>query len=68
MEKTILKVGGMTCKHCANAVTNAVAGVAGTKDVFVDLEAGQASFYYDPSQASLDAIKAAIREEEYTVD
>ena len=67
MEKITLKVGGMSCEHCAKAVTNAVAGVAGTADVAVDLEAGSVSFNYDPARASLETIKAAIKEEEYTV-
>ena len=67
MEKITLKVGGMSCEHCAKAVTNAVAGVTGTADVAVDLEAGQVSFKYDPETASLETIKAAITEEEYTV-
>ena len=66
MEKITLKVGGMSCEHCAKAVTNAVAGVAGTADVAVDLKAGQVSFKYDPARASLEAIKAAITEEGYT--
>ena len=67
MEKIILKVDGMSCEHCVKAVTNAVSGIAGTEDVMVDLEAGSASFNYDPSRASLDNIKAAIIEEGFTL-
>jgi len=68
MEKMTLKVGGMSCEHCVKAVTSAVTGVAGTEDVFVDLEAGQVSFCYDPAQTPLEAIKAAITEEDFSVD
>jgi len=67
MEKITLNVGGMSCEHCVRAVTNAVAGVAGTADVAVDLKAGLVSFNYDPARASLEAIKAAITEEEFSV-
>jgi len=67
MEKITLNVGGMSCEHCAKAVTNAVAGVAGTADVAVDLKAGRVSFLYDPAEASLEAIKEAIIGEEFSV-
>jgi len=68
MEKITWKVGGMSCEHCVKAVTNAVAGIEGTADVEVDLEAGHVSFTYDPAIASLDAIKDAIVEEEFEVN
>jgi len=68
MEKITLKVGGMSCEHCAKAVTNAVAGIAGTEDVAVDLEAGHVSFSFDPDRASLEAIKEAIIGEEFSVN
>jgi len=67
MEKTVLKVDGMSCEHCARAVTNAVSGVSGTKDVLVDLKNGTVSFNFDSGKAALDAIAAAITEEGYTV-
>jgi len=68
MEKITLKVGGMSCEHCAKAVTNAVVGIAGTDDVAVDLEAGHVSFTYNPAQATLEAIKEAIIGEEFSVN
>jgi copper chaperone len=67
MEKTVLNVDGMSCEHCARAVTNAVSGVSGTKDVSVDLKNGTVSFSYDSGKAALDAVAAAITEEGYTV-
>ena len=67
MERMVLKVDGMSCEHCARAVTNAVAGIAGTANVSVNLKAGTASFDFDSGKASLDAIAAAITEEGYTV-
>jgi copper chaperone len=67
MEKVVLKVDGMSCEHCARAVTNAVAGIAGTANVSVDLKAGTASFDFNPGKAPINAIAAAIAEEGYTV-
>jgi len=67
MENIGLKVDGMSCEHCARAVTNAVAGIAGTANVSVDLKAGTVSFDFDSDKAALDAVAAAITEEGYTV-
>jgi len=67
MEKVVLKVDGMSCGHCAKTVTNAVAGIDGTANVSVDLEAGTVSFDFDSGKAALDAVAAAITEEGYTV-
>jgi copper chaperone len=41
---TTIKIKGMSCQHCVMAVTKALAGIAGTKDVRVDLQKGEASF------------------------
>ena len=38
-----LRVGGMTCSHCANAVARALRDAAGNADVSVDLAAGCAT-------------------------
>ncbi len=39
-----IKIRGMSCQHCVMAVTKALTGIAGIKDVRVDLEKGQATF------------------------
>jgi len=67
MEKMVLKVDGMSCEHCARAVTNAVSGISGTQDVSVDLKTGTVSFTFDSGKAALDAIAATITEEGFTV-
>ena len=66
MEKILLKVEGMSCEHCARAVSNAVTG-AGATDAAVDLKNGTVSFKADPAKVRLEAIKSAITEEGYTV-
>lgn len=42
MEK--IKIYGMTCPHCAQAVTKALSNILGLKDVQVNLEKGEATF------------------------
>jgi copper chaperone len=41
--KTI-KIKGMTCRHCVMAVTKALSGIDGIRNVKVNLEKGEASF------------------------
>jgi len=59
-----LQVKGMTCGHCAMAVTRAVKEVDPTADVKVDLE--RASVRVD-SKAAAPAIAAAITDAGYEV-
>jgi len=41
---TTIKIKGMSCQHCVMAVTKALGGVEGIKDIRVDLEKGEATF------------------------
>jgi copper chaperone CopZ len=43
MTSATYQVTGMTCEHCARAVTTELAGVAGVTDVAVDLVPGGTS-------------------------
>lgn len=59
--KTI-KIKGMSCQHCAMAVTKALSAVDGIKDVKVDLASDEASFTETkPVDAKIiaDAVKKA---------
>ena len=67
MEHKTLKVTGMSCNHCVNAVNNALGALAGVADVAVSLQDGAVSFNYDPALAPLEAITAAITEEGFEV-
>ncbi|HJV53030.1 MAG TPA: cation transporter [Noviherbaspirillum sp.] len=59
-----LKVEGMSCNHCVNAVTRSVQEVdAGAK---VDIDLAQQTVRV-ASSASLDAIKSAVAEAGYPV-
>jgi copper chaperone len=65
MQNAKVKVEGMTCQGCVRSVTNVLTGLAGVKSAAVSLERGEADVSFDPSQASLAAIKAAIRDAGY---
>ena len=67
MEKTTLKVEGMSCKHCVAAVTKAVGAFAGTAKVKTDLKTGTVTFDHDPEKTKLTEIKAAIAEAGFSV-
>ncbi|MDR2584552.1 MAG: copper chaperone CopZ [Fibromonadaceae bacterium] len=67
MEKTVLAVEGMSCEHCANAITKAVKALPGIAKVAVDLEAKSVVLEYDSSKTPLDKIKAEIEEQGYDV-
>jgi copper chaperone len=65
MMKTI-KVKGMTCNHCAMAVTKALQRVDGIGDVTVDLEKGEARFE-ETKAVPLEAIREQIAKAGYEV-
>lgn len=67
MEKTILKVEGMSCSHCENAVTKAVGALNGVSNVEVDLTKKTVSVVYNADKITLDSLKDAIEEEGYDV-
>lgn len=60
MEQAVLKVDGMSCNHCVNAVTKAVSALGGIEDVSVDLGEKTVAVKFDPAKSTLEAIKAAI--------
>jgi copper ion binding protein len=61
---TTYAVRGMTCGHCAAAVTEEVTRIAGVKDVQVDLSAGRVTV---SSEEALDQaqMSAAVDEAGY---
>jgi len=46
-EMTTIKIKGMSCQHCVMAVTTALSGIEGIKNVQVDLSKGEATFSED---------------------
>lgn len=62
-----LKVQGMSCAHCVNAVETSVGELQGVSDVKVDLGKGEVEVKYDDSKTSLQEIQEAIEDQGYSV-
>lgn len=61
-----LRIQGMSCEHCVQAVNNALAEVEGVDRVVeVDLERGEAIVEGEPA---ISALVAAIAEEGYSAE
>ncbi|NDI37202.1 copper ion binding protein [Chengkuizengella sediminis] len=65
MKNQTLKVEGMSCNHCVNAIESTLKemGVKGS----VDLKNGSVEVNYEESNINLEAIKEAIEEQGYDV-
>lgn len=68
MEKTTLKVSGMTCGHCEKAVKNALMGIDGVVSVVVSLSEGTAEVEYYASKAEVGKMKASVEDQGYDVE
>lgn len=64
--ETILKVEGMTCGHCKEAVEGAVNKLDGVKSAAVDLEAANVTVDHEES-VTVEAMKEAIEDQGYDV-
>ncbi|MBD2773354.1 heavy metal translocating P-type ATPase [Iningainema tapete] len=60
MEKTTLKLHGMSCASCANSVEKAIRSVPGVNECQVNFGAEQATVKYDPKETDLKAIQDAV--------
>jgi copper ion binding protein len=60
MKKIMIKVGGMSCKHCSQAVTDALTRVDGVHSVTVDLKAERAEVEVDEQFDIKNAEKAIV--------
>ena len=67
MTKTVLKVEGMSCSHCENAVKKSVGALDGVSTVDVDLSEKSVTVEYNDDKVSLDDIKLAIEDQGYDV-
>ncbi len=61
-----VKIKGMSCQHCVNAVSSALSSLEGVKNVQVSLEKGEASFE-EEKPIDLEAIKKVVKEAGYEV-
>ena len=62
----ILNIEGMTCAHCAGAVTKALNAVTGVTEAKVDLETKTAAVTLSGAVTD-DALRAAVEEAGYTL-
>ena len=67
MEKTVLRVDGMSCEHCVKAITKAVGALSGVANVSVNLNAKTVTVEHDPAQSPLEKIKLEIEDQGYDV-
>ncbi len=65
MDKTHLKIEGMTCQHCVSHVTEALEGVAGVASAKINLKKGEA--VVKSEDASLEQLSAAVAAAGYKV-
>ena len=66
MKTTRLKVSGMTCGHCRDAVEKALRNSPGVRNAAVDLNGGAAEIEYDEASVSPEQLIAAVEEEGYS--
>lgn len=62
--RTTYQITGMTCGHCASAVTRELAALPGVKEVEIDLAAGSAAVVSD-AVLPLDEVRNAVDEAGY---
>ena len=60
MEKTKLKIGGMSCQHCVKTVTEALTELPGVRRAKVNLRKAEAVVHFDASQVTAANLTEAI--------
>jgi len=65
-ERTVLRVGGMTCVNCETTVTRALAKVPGVFSVTVNLASETAEVVHDPSTVTMGDLRRAVEGAGYT--
>ncbi len=61
-----IKIKGMTCRHCVMAVTKALSGIDGVREVKVDLETGTATFE-EEKPVDMGVIRERVKKAGYDV-
>ena len=67
MEKIQLKVEGMSCGHCKQAVEKAVMALPGLVSAEADVVGKKLTVEYEPEKTSLEQIKEAVDEVGFSV-
>ena len=65
MKNIIIKIKGMGCQNCVNAVTESLTELDGVNKVNVSLEKESAEVEFDESKINAEKMIEAIKELEY---
>lgn len=66
MNTTTYRINGMTCGHCASAVTEELQTLDGVQNVTVNVDAGEATVV-SAAPLAQEAVAAAVDEAGYTL-
>ncbi|MEV5450335.1 heavy-metal-associated domain-containing protein [Streptomyces sp. NPDC052535] len=61
MSESTYTVTGMTCSHCADAITQEISGIAGVQKVDVNVDTGRVTVLSDGELSNAD-VSAALAE------
>lgn len=64
-KQTVIKIGGMSCSGCSNAVQKVIENQEGVTKATVDLENETALIIHQPDSVSADDFKQAIENAGY---
>ncbi|GAF22691.1 MULTISPECIES: copper chaperone CopZ [Shouchella] len=67
MEQKV-KVSGMSCQHCVQAIESAVGGLTGVEKVQVSLEEQEVVVQYDRDVVTLSKVKQEIEDQGYEIE
>jgi copper chaperone len=67
MEQTILRVDGMSCQHCVNAITDAVSVLDGVDQVEIDLDAKTVTVVHNLEAVSIEKIRDEIEDQGFDI-
>ena len=67
LETSTIRIGGMTCASCSQAITKSLINTEGVKDANVNLATEKATVSFYPEKASYAKIKKAIEDTGYQV-
>jgi copper chaperone len=68
MASTVLIVPNISCEHCEHTIKETLGALAGVGDVSVSIPEKTVRVTYDETAVQLEAMKAALAEEEYPVE
>lgn len=67
MAVAVLQVPGISCDHCARTIRGALEPTSGVSSVAVDVSGKTVTVGFDAAIVGVDAMKAALAEEEFEV-